>query len=132
LRATGEKGVIEVIRQEADVDRRYRITRTDRGLLVTMRSKDTVGLTLPCEWLHQTEAAAHACLDFIMAFEAAWRASRLGYDIRPLMAKVERLGAEHKALCERLDDTPLVGQEIRALRDGLDTATESESKPPST
>lgn len=106
----------EVIRSELDGDHTYRVVRTDRGHLVTARTRNELGMLLPCEWLHRTEEAALACLDAVMAFNAYWRAMTMGYPVEALERKLDHLTARHKELCERLDDAPLIGQEVKALR----------------
>jgi hypothetical protein len=41
-----ESRMAEVLRSEADTDHRYRITRTDRGFLVSMSQKSEMGLMI--------------------------------------------------------------------------------------
>ena len=106
----------EVIRSELDRDHTYRVVRTERGHLVTARTRNELGMLLPNEWLHRTEEAALACLDAAMAFNAYWQAITMGYPVEALERKLGHLMARHKELCERLDDVPLIGQEVKALR----------------
>jgi len=106
----------DLVRSEADGDHRYRITRTHQGYLITSRSKNELGLYLACEWLHRTPEAANACLDAIICFNALWRAMTKGYPTEALLQKSEGLNAAHSQLCQQLDDSPLVGQEVKALR----------------
>jgi hypothetical protein len=49
----------EVLRKESDTDRRYRLTRTARGFLLSRAQKGEMGLMLgPAEWLYRTFEAA--------------------------------------------------------------------------
>lgn len=110
------EGEAELIREESDGEFRYRITKTKQGFLVTSRAKSEMGMLLPCEWLHQTEQAAQACLDAVLGTEAFFRASRQGFPTETLMRKLEALLGAHKKLCAELDDRPAIGEEVRQLR----------------
>ncbi len=113
----------EVIRSEIDGKHRYRITRTDSGFLITARSRDEIGLWLVCEWLHRTPEAANSCLDAVMSFNALWLAVSAGMPTEALFQKAERLSAEHRALCEHLNDMPIIGQDVKALREQFEEET---------
>jgi hypothetical protein len=75
-----------------------------------------MGLLVPCEWLYRTEEAAQSCLDVVMQFEAVWRAMTNGYPMDAAMKKLDQLTQSHGGLCERLNEKPLIGQEVRELR----------------
>ncbi|MFI4986515.1 MAG: hypothetical protein ACHQF3_03660 [Alphaproteobacteria bacterium] len=90
--------------------------KTDRGFLVTMRSKDRIGLLMPCEWLYRTEEAAQSCLDVVIQFEAVWRAMTNDYPMDAAMKKLEQKTQAHTVLCERLNEKPLIGHEVQNLR----------------
>ena len=54
-----------------------------------------------------------------MAFNATWRAIEAGQPTQGLMRKCEEAITRHKKLCEELKDAPLIGQEVRALREAI-------------
>lgn len=110
----------QVIREEADGDNRYRIVRTEKGFLITARTRDQLGVLLPCEWLHRTEEAAQACLDAVMGMNALWVAVSHGYPTKALGERLDRLNDRHTRLCADLDDYPLIGQEVKELRQQAD------------
>jgi hypothetical protein len=108
-----------VLREESDTDHRYRITRTDRGFLVSSRQKDQMGLLLgPAEWLYRTYEAANKGLDLVMLMNAWWTAITRGYPAGDLPQRCEAAVAEHNRIVEKLGDRPLIGTEVRELRAG--------------
>ena len=111
-------GSADVIAEHVEADQRYRISRTDHGYLVTARSRDLVGAIVVSEWLHRTEIAARACMAAVIAGQAAFRAIGIG-SAEDAMRRFQAATDEHNALCERLADSPLVGAEVRELREIL-------------
>jgi hypothetical protein len=105
-------GSAETIAEEVDGDHRYRLSRIAAGYLLSARSRRQLGVLLPVEWLYRTEEAARAGLACIMAFHAAWRTPAL-------LGRFEALNAQHTAACERLNDLPLMGRDIREAREAL-------------
>jgi hypothetical protein len=114
----------EIIRTEVEADHRYRIIRTDKGYLVTTRQRDTIGLLFGAEWLHRTPEAANPCLDCIMAFNASWRASRRGVPMQGLERRFDEADSRYRKVCEELNDEPLIGQEVRTVRQSVDDGSE--------
>ena len=110
-----------ILRADRDGEYRYRITATDRGYLVSMRTSRGPGVWLASEWLHQNLEPAEACLNAVRAFNAAWRAMQTGLPSDALLRQAETLSAAHSQACERYNDPPLVGQEVRALREAIET-----------
>ena len=108
--------MVQVIREEADGGHRYRIVSTDKGFLITSRTRDQLGVLLPCEWLHRTEEAAHACLDAVMCVNAIWLAVSHGYPIQAMGEKFDHLNDLHRKLCDDLGDHPVVGLDVKELR----------------
>jgi hypothetical protein len=107
----------ETIREESDTDHRYRITKTDRGFLLSMRQKNELGLMLgPSEWLYRTPEAADKGLDFVMLMNAWWTAITKNYPVGDLQARCEAASAAHKQIVEESNDEPLIGEEVRRLR----------------
>ena len=104
---------------------RYRVAETPNGYLITARTRDMVGLTLVLEWLHKSEEAAMACAVAAMAGDRLWHAmmapksdaTQLAYEAARLA--FETAVAEHNEVCDRLDDRPLIGREVRELRESL-------------
>jgi hypothetical protein len=112
---------VEVIRTESDTDHRYRITRTDRGFLVSSAMKSQMGLLLgPAEWLYQTEAAAQKGLEVVMLMNAWGTAVTRGYPTGDIVERCEKAAAEHNEVVARLNDQPLVGAEVKALREQVE------------
>lgn len=111
--------MVEVVRSERDGPYRYRITATDRGFLITMRSLEGAGVWIASEWLHRTREAADACLEAVKAFNIAWRAIQAGLPSEALLRTAETESAAHRQLCQQLNDDPLVGQEVRALQEEI-------------
>jgi len=110
-------GMIEVLRTESDTEHRYRILRTDRGVLLTTQQKTELGLMLgPTEWLYQTTEAAEKGLEFVMLMNAWWLTMTCGYPPGNLPNRCENAAAVHKEVIERLNDEPLMGEEVRELR----------------
>ena len=112
-------GGAEVILDKVDGDQRYRIARTESGYLIASRSRDAMGAMSVAEWLHKTEEAARACADAVIATSAAFRGIQRGVPVTGLLAAMERAVARHNEICQRFDDKPLVGEEVRRLRDLL-------------
>lgn len=109
----------EVIRTGHESGHRYRITHTDRGYLITARSPGAAPW-VAAEWLHQTREAADACLDAVMAANAVWAAMSAGLSVTAAMRKSEACNAAHSRVCDQLNDKPLMGQEVRAMRDAAE------------
>jgi hypothetical protein len=110
----------EVLREESDTNRRYRITRTDQGFLLSLRQKDQMGLLLgPAEWLYRTYEAADKGLDLLILMNAWWTAIARGYPVGDLPQRCEVAGAAHNQVVEKLSDQPLIGEEVWELRKGL-------------
>jgi hypothetical protein len=99
-------------------DYRYRIAETPMGFLITARSRDLVGLVITEEWLHRTERAARACMEAVEAGHRAWKSIGQQHS-SGAMATFERLSETHRAICLKSDDQPVVGQEVRQLREEL-------------
>jgi len=110
----------DVLRTDRDGDYRYRLTATDRGFLVSLRTLRGPGTWLASEWLHQNREAADACLEAVKAFNAAWRAIEAGLPSGAWLRRAEKLSSAHTQLCEQFNDHPLVGQEVKALRETLE------------
>jgi hypothetical protein len=111
----------QILRTESDTDHRYRITRTDRGILVSCAMKSQVGLLLgPAEWLYQTEEAAQKGLEVIMLMNAWGTAMMRGYPTGDIVERCEKAAAQHREIVERLNDEPLVGAEVKALREQVE------------
>jgi hypothetical protein len=111
----------EVMREESDTNHRYRITRTNGFFLLSLRQRDEMGLLLgPAEWLYRTYEAAEKGLEHLMLMNAWWAAITNGYPIGDLPKRCEAAGAEHNSVVERLNDRPLIGEEVRELRRKLD------------
>jgi hypothetical protein len=108
----------EIIAERSDGDHRYRITRTPAGYLVTARSRDAIGAMIVAEWLHRSEEASLACMAAVEAGNVAFRAIMQGMPSEGLLRRYGELIDAHNATCERLDDLPRVGQEVRNLRSG--------------
>jgi hypothetical protein len=107
----------ELLRTELDTDHRYRITRTDRGILLSSQMRSQAGLLLgPAEWLYRTEEAATKGLEFMLLMNAYSAAITQGYAPRDLPERCEKAATDHKATIERLSDQPLIGREVRDLR----------------
>lgn len=107
----------QTMREESDTDHRYRITKTDRGYLLSMRQKGELGLMLgPAEWLYRTREAADKGLDLVMLMNAWWAAITKGYPVGDLQRRSETASAAHKQIIEELNDEPLIGEEVRRLR----------------
>jgi len=117
--------VAEVIRTESDTDHRYRITRTPRGFLLSSAQKGEIGLmTGPSEWLYKTSDAAEAGLEVVMLMNAWWGAMSRGYPVGDLPQRCEKANAVHSDIVGALNDQPLIGREVRALREQEDLAME--------
>jgi hypothetical protein len=112
----------ELLRSEQDGEHRYRITATDRGFLITMRTPRGPGMWISAEWLHRHRETADACLDAVMAFNAAGRAMKAGLPTQAAMRRAETLSGTHSQLCDQLSDHPPVGEEVRALREEAEAA----------
>jgi mRNA interferase MazF len=110
----------QVVRTDADGEYRYRITETPRGFLITQRTLGGAGTWLVAEWLHQKRETAEACLDGVKALNAAWIATQAGEPAGALLQQAEALSSAHARLCERLDDYPIVGADVRALREAIE------------
>jgi hypothetical protein len=111
----------EVLRAESDTNHRYRITKTDRGFLVSSRKKDEIGLFLgPAEWLYRTREAAEKGLELVMLMNAWWTAIMHGYAVGDLPQRCEVAAAEHNRIIEKLNDRPIIGAEVRELRSRLE------------
>lgn len=67
-------GSAEVLAEHEEGSQRYRLARTDRGFLVTSRTRGETGMVLAAEWLHRTEEAAWALLEAVIAGDQATRA----------------------------------------------------------
>lgn len=107
----------EVLRTEIDGDHRYRLSKTERGYLLSSQMRSQTGLLIgPAEWLYQTREAAELGLAFVMTMNAYWLAMTRGYSAGDLPARCEAAARAHKEAVERLNDEPLIGQEVRALR----------------
>ena len=107
----------EVLRSESDTDHRYRITRTDRGFLLSSSQKSEMGLMIgPAEWLYKTREAAEKGLDLIMLMNAWWITIIRGYPAGNLPERCEAAAKEHERVVKELGDEPLVGAEVRELR----------------
>ena len=97
----------EVLRAESDTDHHYRITRTDRGVLVSCVAKGEMGLLLGrAEWLYQTVEAAQKGLDQVTLMNAWWSAAKRGYHVGDLPVRCSKAIAEHLDAVERLNDRP--------------------------
>ena len=113
----------EVIRAESDTDHRYRITRTQRGFLLSSTRKSEFGLLMgPSEWLYKTREAAEAGLDLIVLMNAWWGAINRGYPVGDLPERCEKASAAHASIVGALRDQPLIGREVRELREHEDDA----------
>lgn len=112
-------GGAELIHSEMDGDHRYRLARTESGFLVTARSRDAIGATVVAEWLHRTEEAGQACFEAVVAANAAFRAINSGLPAGAALSRYEKLAAVHTDVCAGLNDDPLIGQEVRQLREEL-------------
>jgi len=110
-------GSAEVILNQVDGDQRYRIARTSSGYLITARSRDMMGAMVLAEWLHKTEEAARACVDVATATSAAFRGIQRGVPTAGLLAAMEQAVARHNEVCDRIGDKPLVGEDVRRLRE---------------
>ena len=105
------------IRTEVDDDCRYRIVQTHRGFLVSCQQRDQLGIALgPAEWLYQTLEAAERGLEVIILLNAVARPMALGYPIDELLKRSEVAASAHREAIERLNDRPLIGEEVKALR----------------
>jgi hypothetical protein len=104
---------------------RYRVAKTPNGYLITARTRDMVGLTLILEWLHKSEESAMACAVAVMAGDRLWDAMMAPKSDAALpayeaaMLAYETAVADHNEVCDRLDDRPLIGREVRELRESL-------------
>jgi hypothetical protein len=107
--------MVEVLRTDKEGEYRYRITETEKGFLVTMRTSKGAGKWPASEWLHHTPEAADACLDAVKALNAAWQAMAAGLPSEALLRKAEVSSAAHTQLCKQFQDHPLVGQEVKEL-----------------
>lgn len=117
--------MVEVIRTESDNDHRYRITQTPRGFLLSSAQKSEIGLMMgPSEWLYKTRDAAEAGLEFIMLMNAWWGAINRGYPVGDLPQRCEKASAAHTSIVGALRDQPLIGREVRELREQEDHAIE--------
>jgi hypothetical protein len=85
-----------------------------------MRTSRGAGVWLASEWLHQNQEPAEACLNAVKAFNAAWRAMQAGLPSDALLRQAETLSAVHTQTCDRYNDPPLVGQEVRDLRESVE------------
>ncbi|MGO4560087.1 hypothetical protein [Mesorhizobium sp. 2RAF21] len=115
----------EVIRTESDNDHRYRITQTPRGFLLSVAQKGEIGLVMgPSEWLYKTTDAAEAGLEFIMLMNAWWGAINRSYPVGDLQQRCEQASAAHASIVGALRDEPLIGREVRELREQEDLMIE--------
>ncbi len=114
---------VSVIARDADEEHLYRIVRVTSGYLVTMRMRSRIGLLLsPAEWLFRTEEAARACLRYLKAFNRWWAAIVSGQSAEGLEREVRAAYELANDAMERLDDRPLIGEEVRDLRLRLDAS----------
>ena len=97
---------------------RYRVIKTPLGYLITARSRDLLGLMIPCEWLHRTNEAAVACALAAIAANQYWELRSTDAEPAALQDMSDAL-EEHSRICEQLGDSPLVGEEVRELRRSL-------------
>lgn len=115
--------MVELLRTEIDTEHRYRLTSTDRGYLLSCAQRTEIGLMIgPSEWLYRTREAAEKGLTLIMLMNAWWSAMTHGYPAGDLPSRCEIAGAEHAEAVARLGDQPLVGREVKDLRE-LEDAT---------
>lgn len=115
----------ELVRNESDTDHRYRITSTPRGYLVSCSQKGETGLMLgPSEWLYRTQEAAEKGLDFVMLMNAWWMAMMRGYPAGDLPGRCEAAAQDHQRVVERLNDQPLIGREVKELRENEEGLSE--------
>ncbi|MBY5385339.1 hypothetical protein HFN62_30745 [Rhizobium leguminosarum] len=113
----------EVLITETDTDHRYRITLTDKGFLLSCAQRGEIGLMMgPSEWLYKTRDAAEKGLAFVMLMNAWWSAMTHGYPAGDLPPRCEIAGNEHADAVARLNDQPLVGREVKELRENLNVA----------
>jgi hypothetical protein len=110
----------DVLRSERDGYYRYRLTETDRGFLISMRTSREAGTWIASEWLHQNREVAEAGLEAVKAFNAAWCAFEAGLPNDALLRQAEALSSAHHRLCEQFNDHPLVGEEVRILRETME------------
>ncbi|NKK59260.1 hypothetical protein GFM44_25565 [Rhizobium leguminosarum bv. viciae] len=116
-----DRRMAEVLITETDTDHRYRITLTDKGFLLSCAQRGEIGLMMgPSEWLYKTREAAEKGLAFVMLMNAWWSAMTHGYPAGDLPRRCEIAGAEHADAVARLDDQPLVGREVKELRESQD------------
>jgi hypothetical protein len=73
----------------------------------------------PAEWLHKAEEAAIGCMDLASASDTAFTAIRDGRPSNEWLMAFEAAVRRHNEACERLNDIPLLGQEIRELRERI-------------
>ena len=110
-----------VLRNESDTDHRYRLTRTNRGYLLSCAQKSKVGLVLgPSEWPYRTLEAAEKGFVLIKLMNVWWTAVSRGYRAGDLPAQRASASAEHTREVERLNDQPFIGREVRELREQVE------------
>lgn len=71
------------------------------------------------ERLRQAEGAAVALAEAVRAPTTVFRAYATGTEVAGLNAAMERAIRRHNEVCARLDDKPLIGAEVRAMRESL-------------
>jgi hypothetical protein len=108
----------EIIFYQATAGHRYRVVRTDLGYLITARSRDGIGLALPEQWLHKRRETALACAEAAIAAHTM-EACRLTGHFEGAAAAFEKASSIHTALCEKMDDQPVIGHKVQQLRDRL-------------
>lgn len=114
--ATG--AAAEIVHEQVTAGYRYRVALTPMGYLVTARSRDVLGLAITEQWLHREKETAMACVHAVVASHVAWGAMGKAHANGALSA-MEAATAHHKAICDKLDDHPLVGREVQDLRESL-------------
>lgn len=113
--------MVVLLRTETDTDHRYRLTLTDRGYLLSCAQRGEIGLMMgPSEWLFRTREAAEKGLALVILMNAWWSAITHGYPAGDLQSRCEIAGAEHAEAVARLGDQPLVGHEVKDLRERED------------
>ena len=101
----------DVIQSKSDSDHRYRITRIDRGVLLSCQKKLRPWRSLG--WLYRTEEAAEKGLEAMLLLNAMWDASARGYDIDDLTNRFASAAQKHREAIQRLDDRPSEIGEVR-------------------
>ncbi len=101
----------DVIQSKSDCDYRYRITRIDRGVLLSCQKKQRPRRSLG--WLYRTEEAAEKGMEAMILLNAMWDASARGYSVEELTKRFVMAAYNHRDAIKRFDDPPAEIGEVR-------------------